>query len=236
MIYMTHYKQIISRVEEIAKACGRDLSDIRLIVISKGKGLSDLQDVYAEGAREYGENRVEEALTKISDFSHSKKCKWHFIGKLQSKKITKMLPFFSLIHSADSIELIEKINHISELQQRMTSLLLQVNIVGDINKLGLSPGAWEEGFKRIISLSHIKIEGLMTMGPKVNSKDEIRRCFRSLYNLREKWKPLMPESFDFHHLSMGMSRDFSIAIEEGATLLRLGSSIFEELSRTSLAR
>lgn len=223
---MTNYHQTLLKIQDIAKACGRDPFEVRCVVISKGRSVETMQEVFHEGARDFGENRLQEATEKMTQFAYANQCTWHFIGKLQTKKIAKTLPFFSLIHSVDSIDCVEKIDHFSRLQNRVTSLLLQVNILGDPNKLGLCPDLWEEGLKKIATFSHINVEGLMTMAPFTDSKEEIRRCFRSLNRLKEKWTPLMPPIFRFHHLSMGMSRDFSIAIEEGATLLRLGTLIF----------
>lgn len=220
-----HYQDIVRQVSEKAVACGRCPDEVSLITVTKTRPIESIQSVYGQGARDFGENRLQEALEKIPYLPSD--CRWHFIGTLQSNKIGKVLSYFDLIHSVDSFVLAEKISQASLGKGCITSILLQVNTSGERTKHGLSGEEWEQVLEAVNSLSHIRIEGLMTMAPYTSDQAMIRACFRKLYQLREAWHGRMRDPAAFRHLSMGMSNDYLIAIEEGATLLRIGSAIFE---------
>lgn len=219
-----HYSRVAQEVREKALACGRQPQEMTLIAVSKTHPLASIQSVYQEGERDFGESRVQEALEKIPCLP--KDCRWHLIGTLQSNKILKAISAFYLIHSIDTPLLAQKVSQASQAKDVTTSILLQVNTSGEKSKHGLSAEEWKRSFDMINRLSHLRIEGLMTMAPYTEDQQVIRTCFRKLYQLRENWRPQMRDPKIFHHLSMGMSNDYLIAIEEGATLLRVGSAIF----------
>jgi len=221
---ITNYCQVARNVREKALACGREPQEITLIAVSKSRPIESILSVYQEGGREFGESRVQEATDKIPYLP--KDCSWHLIGTLQSNKVLKAVSTFSLIHSVDTPLLAQKISQNSQARGVVTSILLQVNTSGEITKHGLSPEEWERSLEEINHLSHLKVEGLMTMAPYTEDQKLIRSCFRKLYQLRESWKRRLKDPASLHHLSMGMSNDYLIAIEEGATLLRIGSAIF----------
>ena len=229
MLKYSNYHQIKDAVREKAIACGRKIDDITLITVSKTQSIEAIQETYIQGCRDFGESRLQEALEKINRFPSD--CKWHFIGSLQKNKVQKVISSFQLIHSVDTLELAEKIEELSKSKKQNTSILLQVNVSGERTKHGLSSEDWEKVLDRLNSLSHLKIEGLMTMAPLTNDTELIRSCFRQLYALRDRWRVRMREPNLFHHLSMGMSHDYLIAIEEGATLLRVGSAIFSNYTK-----
>lgn len=224
MTRSTHYSQIQEKVREKALACGRRPDDITLIAVSKTYPVEVVEAVYQEGGRQFGESRVQEALVKIPLMPED--CVWHLIGTLQSNKVVKAISFFRLIHSVDTPELAQKISQASQVKGVVTSVLLQVNTSGEKTKHGLSGEEWQQQLEEVNRLSNLRIEGLMTMAPDVEEEKVIRTCFRQLYQWREQWRCEMKEPAIFRHLSMGMSHDYEIAIEEGATLLRVGTAIF----------
>ena len=189
--------------------------EVGLIAVSKYAPLQAIQDLYAEGCRDFGESRIQEALPKINALP--KDIRWHFIGKLQSNKIGKVIEHFSLIHSVDSAELAELINRKSAEIGKVTSILLQVNTSKEATKQGFTPDDCRRIFDQLAKLSSLKIEGLMTMAPLTTNTEVIRASFADLRALKEE--------LNLSHLSMGMSQDYPIAIEEGATLLRIGRKI-----------
>lgn len=213
---MKSYKLLLDEIAEIACRCGRHPSEILLLVVSKMHSLQEILPLYEEGARLFGESRVQEVLPKIEEAPSD--IEWHFIGPLQRKKVPKIIGKFALIHSVDSLELAEKISSSSEQAGVVTSILLEVNASGEESKHGLSPGHWHSVFDKVQNLPALRIEGLMTMAPLTDNKEIIRSCFRNLRILRDE--------LQLHHLSMGMSHDYPIAIEEGATILRIGSILF----------
>ena len=219
------YGRIDEKVRDHASRCGRDPGDVTLIAVSKGRPIEAIMEVRQAGCRDFGESRLQEAKQKIPSLPND--CKWHFIGALQSNKIGQVLPLFHLIHSVDTPSLAAKISAACRRRGVSASILLQVNTSGEVSKQGLSPEAWEKYLDEINQLAAIRVEGLMTMAPLIEDEREIRSCFARLFTLRERWQKKMREPEHFHHLSMGMSHDYLIAIEEGATLLRVGTAIFE---------
>lgn len=218
------YSKIYQQIREKAQLCGRDPDEITLIAVTKNYSKSAIDGVYQSGGRDFGESRVQEALTKMSALPEDSR--WHFIGTLQSNKASKIIPSFHLIHSIDSYSLAQKISRMSQEKGCMTSILLQVNTSGEPTKHGLSGVDWESFLEELNQLKNIRIEGLMTMAPRTEDQKMIRACFRKLHSLREHWRSRMREPALFRHLSMGMSNDFLIAIEEGATLIRIGRALF----------
>lgn len=218
------YSTILERVREKAEACGRKSEEITIVAVTKQVSVEKIKSAYGTGCRNFGESRVQHAVEKIGELPDD--CRWHFIGTLQSNKVGKVLEVFDLIHSVDTPELVHKISQTSAAKRIVTPILLQVNTSGEKTKHGLSPQEWEAVLERVNRSDHVQVQGLMTMAPLVEDEQMIRACFRKLCELREKWQGEMRDSAIFRELSMGMSHDYEIAIEEGATLLRIGTAIF----------
>ena len=200
----------LSILEKVAR------KDITVIAVSKQRSIEEIKIAYNQGCRDFGENRIPEALEKMALLP--KDINWHFIGALQKNKVNKAIGHFGLIHSVDNPELAAKIAKSSEAANVTTSILLQVNTSGEASKQGLNPEAWRPYLESLFALKNIEIKGLMTMAPLTEDTALIRQTFRTLREFRDELNlPL---------LSMGMSHDYKIAIEEGANLLRIGTSIF----------
>ena len=196
---------------------------IRLIAVSKKKPREDIQEALRAGITDIGENRIQEAEEKFSQdpFVGSEK---HFIGSLQSNKITKMLQYFDYFHALDSFKTAKKIND----AHSPVRCLIQVNTSGEFTKSGLAPGELASFLEEISPLDNLNIIGLMTIGPLTESRQDIRKAFVLLRELREKSRSFESNHINLDELSMGMSHDFDIAIEEGATMVRIGTGIFGE--------
>lgn len=217
-------KYLEARIAAIAKDCRRNPTDIQLVAVSKTFPIDLIQQAYEAGCRDFGENRIQEVLEKMPLLSSD--IRWHFIGTLQANKVNKAVGAFHLIHSVDSLELANKISTVSEKKGVITPILLEVNTSGEETKHGLSVEEWRNQVKAVDQLPGLSLEGLMAMAPLTEDKQAIRECFRSLRQLRDDLKDQVRDSVRFHHLSMGMSHDYEIAIQEGATLLRIGTAIF----------
>lgn len=210
---------MFDQINESAAESGRDQREISVVAVSKGRSIEEIKEAYSLGFRDFGENRVQEALEKME--SLPKDIRWHFIGKLQKNKVKKVIGRFFLIHSVDTFELAKKISIFSNALDQKTSILLEVNTSGEETKSGMSPKIVMQEYENLQKLSGIEIKGLMTMAPFTKDREVIRNCFRDLRLLLEQMK--------LNELSMGMTNDFPIAISEGATLLRIGRLIFEDI-------
>lgn len=193
------------------------------MAVSKGQSVEAIQATYEEGCRDFGENRALEMQEKMSQLPQD--CCWHFLGRLQKNKVAKVLGC-RLIHSVDSLELAEKIHVSSVSQGLVTSVLLQLNPLQDPAKQGFSLDQAEQFREKLFSFSHLRIEGVMTIAPHTENLEEVRRCFRQTAELLQKWQRIPGIPGCFREISMGMSRDFRIALEEGATWLRIGSLLY----------
>lgn len=217
-----HYQRILDHIVQVAKRSGRDPSTITLIAVSKGHPWNVFAPAYEAGCRDFGESRLIEAQAKMKEAPSD--IRWHLIGTLQKNKVRKAIGSFALIHSVDTFELAEKISQCSEEAHLVTSILLQVNASGEATKHGLSPQEWQHYIEPLLALPAIRLEGLMTMAPLTDDEKIIRNCFSTLRIMRDtlasQFKP-----HPFRHLSMGMSHDYPIAIEEGATMLRIGTAL-----------
>jgi pyridoxal phosphate enzyme (YggS family) len=205
----------------IAQACERSLrspGEIILVAITKGVGVSAIRAAFEHGIRDFGENRVQEAEGKIAQLANLKPAiTWHMVGHLQSNKAKAAVELFDIIHSVDSVRLAEILNRRVE---KILPVLLEVNVSREATKGGFSAGETEAAVKEIRQLPNLKVLGLMTVAPFVADPEEVRPVFRKLRELRD--------SLGLEHLSMGMTDDFEVAIEEGATMLRIGRAIFGE--------
>jgi pyridoxal phosphate enzyme (YggS family) len=216
------YSKILEEIKEQAYLSSRKLDDITLVAVSKSRPIEAINSLIKDGCKDFGESRVQEILVKMQALPLD--LRWHFIGTLQKNKVSKIVDKTFLIHSVDSFELLEKI---SQKASRKNSVLLQVNTSFETTKHGLYAEEWEKVLPKVLKLPNLSIQGLMTMAPLTEDKDKVRDSFKNLRELKDKWQSLYFDHKEFFHLSMGMSQDFKIAIQEGATLLRIGSALFD---------
>ena len=218
-------EEVENRIRKSAERAGTERSQIKLLAVTKTHSVEDIKEALAAGLEYIGENRVQEAELKIPELTGLYK-EFHYIGHLQGNKINKLLTLQpDLIHSIDNLSIVEKLNTRLAAQNRKQEILLQVNTSGEASKFGVAPQAALETAGRIMEYSNIQLRGLMTIGKYTDNEPELRTSFRLLRELREQMRNLYPEQ-DLKWLSMGMSNDFEIAIEEGSNLLRLGTVLF----------
>ncbi|PAW80472.1 MAG: YggS family pyridoxal phosphate enzyme [Spartobacteria bacterium Tous-C9RFEB] len=213
---------IHSRIQDAAHRVGRQVSDVRLVAVSKTYPPAVIQEAWNAGQHVFGENRVQDALPKIAELPAE--AKWHFIGHLQSNKIRKALPAFTLIHGVDNLELAQQINRIAGEMGLTANILLEINVSGEASKFGFSPTDLRQNLEGLLCLPNIRINGLMTMAPYSEDPETARPVFSKLRILRDELAAKTGQAL--RELSMGMSGDFEVGIEEGATIVRIGSSIF----------
>jgi len=214
-----------SRIAEAASKAGSPPETIRLVAVSKTVSVEKIIEAREAGAELFGENRVQEALEKIERLGQGGP-NWHFIGHLQKNKVNQILSRFDLIHSVDSAALAQVINEKSLARNLITPLLIQVNVSGEASKFGMAPNELESALRGFSKLSAVRVEGLMTIPPYAPDPEKSRNVFARLRELRDQMDELGMEGICLKELSMGMSNDFAVAIEEGATLVRVGSAIF----------
>jgi len=213
---------IHSRMQDATHRVGRQVSDVRLVAVSKTYPPAVIQEAWNAGQHVFGENRVQDALPKIAELPAE--AEWHFIGHLQSNKIRKALPAFTLIHGVDNLELAQQINRIAGEMGLTANILLEINVSGEASKFGFSPTDLRQNLEDLLCLPNIRINGLMTMAPYSEDPETARPVFSKLRILRDELAAKTGQSL--RELSMGMSGDFEVGIEEGATIVRIGSSIF----------
>ncbi len=209
-----------------ALRAGRVPEEVTLVAVSKTMPVELVQMAYNLGVTDFGENRVQEALPKISEF-HPQGLRWHMIGHLQSNKAGKVVSPFYCVHSVDSLHLAQALSRHAGEQGKVLSVLLQVNVSGEASKEGMSLVETTELACQIVALPHIHVDGLMTIAPLVEDPEQVRPVFRALRLLRDRLRADLPQC-SWQHLSMGMTGDYGIAIEEGATIVRVGRAIFGE--------
>jgi hypothetical protein len=218
------------RMEEAGRRVGRSPEAIRLVVVSKGRSAETVRQAYAAGIRDFGENRVEEALPKIEALADLSGLCWHMIGHLQSRKADRVLPVFGVVHSVDRWKIARLLDEQASAAGRPLPVMLECNVSGEMSKEGWDfsrRDTWEAGMASLLplrSLPHLQVLGLMTMAPVVDDPNLARPIFRALRELSEMIRRDWAECG--RDLSMGMSDDFEVAIEEGATMVRLGRAIF----------
>ncbi len=218
------FTDIRQRIASAAARAGRDPGAIRLVAISKYASTEAVLAAYTAGQREFGESRIQNALPRIDDLPGD--VVWHLVGHLQSNKVNKALGRFDLIHSVDSIELLRRLSVKSSERDLTTPILLQVNCSEEESKTGAEPGDVSAIAELAATLPGIVLQGLMTMGPRDGGPDGARASFRRLAELHAELRSLDRPELPLEILSMGMSGDFEIAVEEGATLLRIGGALF----------
>ncbi len=220
-------ERVRAQIAEAAQKAHRSPDDVQLVAISKTHPAESVREAHQAGQNIFGESRVQEARVKIPELPSA--LRWHFVGHLQKNKIRHALPLFELFHSVDSLALAEDVSRIADEAGLHPRILLEVNVSGEGSKFGFSPEKLRAAMERLLALPRIMIEGLMTIPPLAPEAEMSRKFFAQLRGLREQ----LEQEFALRlpELSMGMTNDFPIAIEEGATMVRVGTAIFGERPR-----
>ncbi len=213
--------KVRERIERAAQKAGRDPKGIRLVAVSKTVEVARIKEAIEAGVSILGENYIQEAQNKIDDIG--KPVSWHFIGHLQSNKAKYAVRLFEMVHSVDSIPLAEELNRRAEQEGRVIKVMVEVNLSREATKFGTDEERVSNLARGIRDLKQLSLEGLMTMPPYFDSPELGRPYYTALRELKEK---MIQEGIPMKELSMGMSNDFEIAIEEGATYVRIGTAIF----------
>lgn len=215
-------KHVLEDVAQTAIDAGREAEDVKVIAVSKTRPVDIVRQAYDAGHRAFGENRVQELEAKASVLPRD--CEWHMIGHLQRNKVKAALQYAAVIHSVDSLRLLNRIEKITAQRGQPVTILLQTNVAGEESKYGVSPENTRQLLEGALRSPHIECRGLMTMAPYGSTAAALHRIFGGLRKLRDRladeFSTALPE------LSMGMSSDYKIAIMEGATLVRIGTAIF----------
>ena len=212
-----------NRIAAAAARSGRSASDITLVAVSKTVDIETVRHAYELGVTDFGENRVQELNYKIREIPQAR---WHLIGRLQTNKVKDVVGKATLIHSLDRWNLAEELNKRGLHEEVVVPCLLQVNVAGEEQKAGIEPDEVESFLESLGQLEALKIEGLMTMAPLFDKGEKARPIFKELYQIKEKASKNRYNSVNLRFLSMGMSQDYEVAIEEGANIVRVGSAIF----------
>jgi PLP dependent protein len=213
--------RVMEKIEEAARKIGRDPNEIKLVAVSKTVEVARIMEAIEAGVSILGENYVQEAQKKIEEIGRP--VSWHFIGHLQTNKAKYAIRLFDMIHSLDSVPLAEELNRRAEQADRVMKVMIEVNLSKEATKFGTDEEVVVNLAKRVQNLNHLSLEGLMTMPPYFDSPELSRPYYIALRELKEK---MVKEGVPMKDLSMGMSNDFEIAIEEGATYVRVGTAIF----------
>ncbi len=227
-----------ARIAEAAERAGRDPAAVRLVAVSKTHPAARVVEAWHCGQREFGENHPEEGAAKIPQVAAmlgGEAPRWHMIGRIQRRKARLIVAHFDLVHAVDRLVLAQRLSRLAAEAERTLPVLLECNVSGEATKAGFPLHGWEQDAARlqaffaeveaILALPGLRVEGLMTMAPIADDAEEVRWVFASLRRLREALRERFP-ALDWPHLSMGMSDDFPVAVEEGATLVRIGRAIF----------
>ena len=219
-----NYQYVLRKIENSAKNAGRDPGDVTLIAVSKTKPVPDLQEAYDAGARDFGENHVQELIQKIPVLPND--IRWHMIGHLQRNKVKYIVGKVYLIHSVDSLRLAEEINKESLKAGVVSNILLEVNVAGEDSKWGGNLEETIELVKEVSKLPGLSVKGLMTVAPFTEDPESNRKYFRKLRELSVDIKGRNIDNISMGVLSMGMTGDYEVAVSEGATYVRVGTGIF----------
>jgi pyridoxal phosphate enzyme (YggS family) len=219
--------RVREQIAQAAARAGRVAEDIELVAITKTHPAEKVREAIEAGQTLFGESRVQEARAKIPELPSN--LRWHFVGHLQKNKIRHALPLFEMIHSVDSLGLAQDINRIAEEQGMHPRVLLEVNVAGEGSKFGVSPDKLRDQMEELLALPRLSILGLMTIPPLAEEPEASRKYFVQLRELRDRLQAEF--RVNLPQLSMGMTQDFPVAIEEGATLVRVGTAIFGERSK-----
>ena len=219
--------RVRGQLAQAAAKAGRAAGDVELVAITKTHDAEKVRAAYEAGQSLFGESRVQEARAKIPLLPSN--LRWHFVGHLQKNKIRHALPLFELVHSVDSLALAQEMNRIADEDGMHSRVLLEVNVTGEGSKFGFKPDKLRQDMEALLALPRLSIEGLMTIPPLAKEAEASREHFVDLRELRDRLETEF--QMKLPHLSMGMTNDFFVAVEEGATLVRVGTAIFGERSR-----
>ena len=228
-------EQLVNVQKEIEKACergNRNREDVTLIAVSKTKPISTLKEAYDLGVRVFGENKVQELVDKYEALP--KDIHWHMIGHLQRNKVKYIIDKVDCIHSVESVRLAETIEKEAAKHDRIIDVLVEVNVAGEDSKFGLAPSEVPAFIEEIAKFPHIRVKGLMTIAPFVENPEENRPIFKVLRELSVDITKKNIDNVIMNVLSMGMTNDYQVAIEEGATMVRVGTGIFGERNYTQV--
>lgn len=220
-----------NRIRQACLRCGRSPEDVRLVAVSKTFGADRIREAIEAGQLEFGENFVQELKEKRQQL-HDDRVNWHFVGHLQTNKVKYIAEYIHLIHSVDSLHLAEEIQKRAEKIGREIEVLIEVHTTDEATKWGVLPSEAVDLIKSVSRLRHVRVRGLMTMGPFSDDPNNSRPSYRQLQEIRQKVLREGIENVSMAELSMGMTHDFEVAIGEGATIVRLGTAIFGERKRT----
>jgi len=217
-------ERVREQIASAAASSGRSADDVELVAITKTHPVEKVHEAVEAGQTLFGESRVQEARAKIPELSSN--IRWHFVGHLQKNKVRHALPLFEMIHSVDSLALAQDMNRIAEEEGLYPRVLLEVNVAGEGSKFGFAPHDLREQMEALLGLSRLSIEGLMCIPPLAGESEDSRKSFVQVRELRDS----LEKEFNMKlpQLSMGMTQDFLIGIDEGATLVRVGTAIFGE--------
>jgi len=222
--------QVMNRISAAKQRARRSSESVRLVAISKGQEAEKIVNAYDAGLRDFGENRVHEALPKQEQLARYPAIRWHMVGHIQSRKARRLVPGFDFVHSVDRLKIARRLNDAAHDAQMNLAILLECNVSGESTKQGWQlwkVADWDSSLttiESVLNFSNLNVIGLMTMAPWTDDSERIRAVFQRLSALRDFYAQQLPGSWK--ELSMGMTDDFEIAIEEGATILRIGRAIF----------
>jgi pyridoxal phosphate enzyme (YggS family) len=225
---ISNLNQVKENIKKAAAAADRDYTEIKLLTVSKNQDIEAIKVLNEAGVKFFGENRVQELEEKNNKLLSDKiDLDWHFIGHLQRNKVKYLMRMKNckMIESIDSLRLAKEVNKRARKNERVIPVLIEINIAGDENKFGITPAKAEEFLKKIIKLENLQVEGLMTVLPYLDNSEKLRSYFKDMKNLFDQ---LSSNVIQLKELSMGMTNDYQIAVEEGATIVRVGTAIFGE--------
>ena len=226
--------RVRDEVEEAARRSGRTGADVTLVAVTKSHPLAAVEAALAAGIRDIGENRVEELEVKVRALEGRPAARWHMIGHLQRRKAPRVIGISDLLHSVDTVRLAQRLDRFVPAGAAPLPVLVQVNTSGEGAKSGVSPEEAPEALHRITELPGLAVRGLMTMAPFTDRESVLRAAFRALRRLHEKLGSL--EGYRGEHLSMGMTNDYGIAVEEGSTMVRIGTALLGPRPRPPVRR
>lgn len=218
-------------IDDAARSVGRSPAEVRIVAVTKGFSPEVVRSAYEAGLRDFGENRVQEGLEKMSQLADLESVNWHMIGHIQSRKAKHVAPSFSSVHSVGRLKIADRLNEYRA--GPPLPILLQCNVSGESSKHGwdlADPSSWPQvipEFSRILQMTNLRVTGLMTIAPWTSDEGVLQRTFKALRELADYLRRELPQS-SWDELSMGMSDDYPIAVQQGATILRLGRAIFGE--------
>jgi pyridoxal phosphate enzyme (YggS family) len=241
-----NFRKVQERVQAACERSRRNPEQVRLLPITKYVGIDVIRQVIDMGYHEIGESRVQDLTMRASmlqeSFARRRReagpgakppARWHMVGHLQRNKVKAVLPWVEMIHSVDSLRLAEDLNRHAAVLDRPVPVLLQINVSGEKSKHGIAVGAAVHVAEQVVTLPNVTLAGLMTMAPISTDRPFLRNCFSRLRELLEEIRYERFGTPDMRHLSMGMTQDFELAVEEGATVIRVGSALFEGVEQFS---